>query len=157
MNQRTIATLNELRHLEWFTKCGVHDVQSAIILTSWKEAIASCAKLEWQNLRLEMSNKLSEGIAKKAPDQFQKWNESVREIKPLVEELIEIKTHNVVAQNNLPSVFINVVRWDILSLALEAEFADVISVSFYAGHSFWYAKGHFPCGWDFEKKLIMLY
>lgn len=157
MNQRTLATLNELRNLEWFSKCGIHDVHSAIFVKSWKEALTSCAKLEWKNLRLEMSNELSDALAKKSPQRFQKWNELVREIKPLVEDLVQVKTREVVLLHHLPQDFINVVRWDMLSIALEAEFADIVPISFYAGHSFWYAKGHFPCGWDFEEKMTVVY
>ena len=54
----------------------------------------------------------------------------------------------VVAQVNLPSVFFETVNWDILHVCLEAEFADVISPSYYASQAYWYVVGHFPCVWE---------
>src|SRR5262249_31632568 len=50
----------------------------------------------------------------------------------------------------LPKVFGNTVRWDILHLCMEAEFADVYPPGYYASQAYWYAHGHFPCGWRGE-------
>lgn len=157
MHLRTVATLRELQAVEWFSRCGLHDVQSAIILNSWKEAIEHCSTVEWENACLEMANKLSRAVMKVSPDRFRLWNDVAGEIRPVVIDLVREKTAKVVSEHQLPKVFIDTVVWDIIHLALEAEYADIVPVSFYAGQSFWYANGHFPCGWDADKKMIIIY
>jgi hypothetical protein len=51
------------------------------------------------------------------------------------------------------------VRWDIIHLCMEAEYADLYPPGFFAAKGYWYVAGHFPCGWhrNFPKegKLII--
>jgi len=59
----------------------------------------------------------------------------------------------VVRENDLPKAFEDTVQWDIIHLCMEAEYADVYPPGFYASQGYWYAKGHFPCGWQGEFPL----
>jgi hypothetical protein len=65
----------------------------------------------------------------------------------------------VVAEHDLPKVFLDTVDWDILNLCMEAEYADVYPPGFYASQAYWYLKGHFPCGWQgaFPKGKLVIY
>jgi len=50
MHPRTAATLEELDKANWFCCVGMRDTTAAIVLSSWKEAIAHCGSVEWENL-----------------------------------------------------------------------------------------------------------
>jgi hypothetical protein len=43
MHRRTAATLAELEGIVWFRNVGVCDTEAAHVLSSWPEAIESCA------------------------------------------------------------------------------------------------------------------
>lgn len=157
MNYRTVATLNELKNITWFGRCGIREFESAITLSSWAEARSYSETLEWENSCLEMANQLSKAVALKAPDRFRRWNDVAGEVRPIVLELVENKTRLVREANRLPKSFVDTVVWDIIHLAFEAEYADIVPVSFFTGQSFWYANGHFPCGWNAEEKKTIIY
>lgn len=148
MNGSTIATLHQLYATEWFTRLGVRDTQAARVLASWDEAVAHCASPEWEALTQEAVNRYTEQLAVRAPDRFRRWNEIVREVKPTVAALVEAKVAATVAAHALPDVVSAAVRWDVLHLCLESEYADVQPPGFFAAQAFWYTVGHFPCGWD---------
>jgi hypothetical protein len=65
----------------------------------------------------------------------------------------------VIDANSLGQAFVNAVRWDILHLAMEAGFADVYPPGFFASQAYWYACGHFPCGWrgKFPQGKLIIY
>ncbi|PSJ42234.1 hypothetical protein [Allosphingosinicella deserti] len=148
MHSRTIATLDELRRIEWFSNIGVADTKMARVLSTWDEAIASCASPEWEDLCLEAANQYRGRLAERSPSALAEWNETVGRVKPQVQSLVHDKTRAVVEGKGLPRVFSDSVDWDILHLCMEAEFADLYPPGFYASQGYWYAQGHFPCGWE---------
>jgi hypothetical protein len=150
MHQRTIATLKQLEDTTWFSQVGVQDAHNALILGSWMEALAHSTNLNWKNLRLQMGNNLSSRILKVSKERFRKWNEIVLELKQVTIPLVKERIESVVRENNLPKAFENAVQWDILHLCMESEYADICPPGFYAGLAYWYVKGHFPCGWDYN-------
>src|SRR5688572_13155581 len=148
MHPRTQATLEELERAEWFSSVGVKDTEAAVVLSSWAEAVESCASDAWQDLLLEAANRYREQLLQKDKERFRRWNEIVREVKPPVLALVARKIEPIVREHGLPKVFEDTVNWDILHLAMEAEYADVYPPGFFASQSYWYAHGHFPCGWQ---------
>jgi hypothetical protein len=159
MHPRTEATLEKLRNERWFRNVGVRDTDSADVLSSWQAAIESCSSLEWENLCLEAVNQYRARVIEKSPVRFEKWNDIVVAIKPVTQALVREKTASVVAEHDLPKVFLDTVDWDILNLCMEAEYADVYPPGFYASQAYWYLKGHFPCGWQgaFPKGKLVIY
>lgn len=159
MHPRTEATLEKLRQPQWFRCVGVRDTDSADVLSSWAEAIEHCSSIEWENLCLEAANQYRERLAERSPEQFKKWNDIALEIKPAAHALVQEKTKQVIEENNLPTVFLDTVDWDIVHLCMEAEYADVYPPGFFASQSYWYVKGHFPCGWkgEFPKGKLIIY
>jgi len=83
----------------------------------------------------------------------------IQEMKRMTIPLVTAKIAAVVAEHGLPKVFADTVQWDILHLAMEAEFADVYPPGFYASQAFWYKEGRFPCGWEgeFPKGRLVIY
>jgi hypothetical protein len=159
MHPRTVATLNKLENAAWFSRVGIKDTNVAIVLSSWHEAIEHCSSLEWENLCLEARNQYCERLVQRSPKLWDKWNDIVVEMKRFTEPLIERKIETVVRENNLPRVFRATVRWDILGVCMESEYADVVPPGYYASQAYWYVKGHFPCGWqgNFPDGMLIIY
>jgi hypothetical protein len=147
MHQRTEAALEKLRQVEWFRNVGVKDTDSAEVLNSWVEAIEHCSSLEWENLCQEAVNQYLARLQERSPDEYRRWNDVVASVRPIALSFVREKTSDVIAKNKLPKVFLDTVNWDILHLCMEGEFADVYPPGFYASQAYWYASGHFPCGW----------
>lgn len=147
MHPRTLATLEQLRRGDWFAHVGVNDSSAVVVLPNWASAIESCSSLEWGNLCLEAANQYCERLLERSPEAFARWNDVVEGVKPSAEALARDMTRAVISAHSLPEVFIDTVKWDILHVCMEAEYADVFPPGFYASQAYWYARGHFPCGW----------
>ena len=150
MHPRTIATIEQLENAVWFANVGVIDTTAAIVLSSWQEATEHCSSIEWENLCLEAANQYRLRLLERSKERFKQWNEVVERLKPKTEALVRRKIEGVVRANSLPQVFEDTVRWDILHVCMEAEYADVYQPGYYASQAYWYVKGHFPCGWEGE-------
>lgn len=159
MKPQTIATLDQLEKVEWFSAVGVVDSQAVLMVSSWSEAIKNCSSLEWENLCLEAVNKYRERISERAPQRLDEWNRIVDDIKKVSIPLVRRKISAVVMENMLPKSFEDTVQWDILHLAIESEYSDVFPPGFYASQAYWYLKGHFPCGWKgvFPEGRLVVY
>ncbi len=150
MHHRTVATLEEFGKVHWFSRVGVRDTATAIVLASWQGAIAHCSSIDWENLRLEMANQYRERLIEQSEEQFYKWNDIVGELKRTVIPFVRRKIEPVVREHKLSKVFEDTVQWDVLHVCMETECADVYPPGFYASLASWYIKGHFPCGWQGE-------
>ncbi len=148
MNDRTLAVIERLGQVEWFRNVGVVDTNAAIVLTSWNEAIARCSAIEWENLTLDAANAIGSRVLAAAPKRFQQWNDVVHAVKPAVIALVARKIERVMRENDLPKVFDDCVQWDVLNLAMECEYSDIVPPAFFSAQSAWYLHGHFPCGWE---------
>lgn len=150
MHPRTKATLKQLEQAAWFSKVGVPDTDKAIVLPSWDEAIKHCGSPEWEDLCLEAQNQYCERLFERSRERFNRWNEIAIKVKATTVPLVQRKIAPVVRKHGLPEVFEATVQWDILGICMEAEYADVYPPGFYAALSYFYAHGHFPCGWQGE-------
>jgi len=158
MHSRTLATLEELKKVEWFRAVGQKDTAATIVLSSWREAIENCASSDWGDLLLEAANRYREQVAIRSKEQFRQWNTIAQEVKAVTVPLVSRKIELVMKDHKLPKVFEDTVNWDIVHLAMEAEYADVYPPGFFASQGYWYVQGHFPCGWQGsfpEGKLIV--
>lgn len=147
MNPRTIETSEMLGQKEWFRNVGVHDTEAVEVLSSWQDAIESCSSPEWEELCMEAARQYRARLQESSSIELKKWNDILEIVKPASQALVCEKTKSAIKENNLPKVFLDNVDWDILHLCMEAEFADVYPPGFYASQAYWYANGHFPCGW----------
>ena len=103
-------------------------------------------------------NQYCERLVERSRDRFNQWNDVVGDVKPTVIAFVQRKIEAVVREHNLPKVFKDTVKWDVLGVCMEAEYADVYPPGYYASQAYWYTKGHFPCGWKGkfpEGKLII--
>jgi hypothetical protein len=152
MRHETEEWLTQLRDAAWFSAVGRPDVATgaAVLLSTWDEAVHACASLEWQDAKIELSNRIGNLVRNASTERFQHWNEVVRSVKPLVMTLVADRTAFVTAAFKLPQVFLQSVQWDILHSCIEREYLDVCPAGFYSEWARWYVKGHFPCGWSGE-------
>jgi hypothetical protein len=148
MHRRTVAILNELRAIDWFTNIGKQDSGNVFYVESWTEAVASCTGVAWESLCLEASNHYKTRLFERNRERFRSWNPLVREMEESTVPLVQQKTKDIVKANQLPEGFLHTVKWDILHLCMEAEYADVFPPGFFVSQAYWYLKGHFPCGWE---------
>lgn len=147
MHIKTQTALDALNSTDWLRNVGRRDADDVEFVSSWREAIACCESLDWMNVQEDSLNLLRVRVRKYSVDLYDTWNDLVIDIKPVTEPLIELKTRNVVAQENLSEGFLHSVRWDILAICLELEYSDVVPVDPRLHRLRWYLDGHFPCGW----------
>jgi hypothetical protein len=159
MHPRTRATLDRLEQVDWFIAVGQPVHGPFIVVRSWEEAVTSCGSLEWENLLLDAVNRYRSLVALKAPERIQNWNDINEEMKAVTFPLVRSKIARVAQEFGLPKVFEDTVQWDILSVCMEAEYADVQPPGFYASQAYWYVNGRFPCGWngDFPDGMLIIY
>ena len=166
MKEITEHLLNELEQLEWFHSVGVHaatkkkgDTSSPAIVSSWKEAMTSCSSVNYENVCYAAANNCRGQLLKRSEERYSEWNLIVDKVKPHIEDLVVRKTKKVIIEHQLPDIFINIVKWDILHFAMETEYSDILLPGFYTNQVGWYCKGHFPCGWrgKFPKGTLIIY
>jgi hypothetical protein len=159
MHPTTAVTLDRLEKADWFARVGVKDTSVAMVLSNWDDALEYRHSEQWQYLRLEARNQYCERLALRSRDRFVKWNDIVNEMKKTTIPLVTRKTEAVMRQYDLPKAFRGAVDWDILAVFMESEYADIIDPGFYAGLAYWYAAGHFPCGWhgEYPKGSLVVY
>ncbi|MGN6779607.1 hypothetical protein [Rhizobium sp.] len=145
---RTIATLDKLDSVEWFVNVGKRDQSYAAYVNSWDTAIETCSALEWENLTLEAANQLRERIGEKSKERSNQWNMVLKIVKPFSDALVRDKSEQIALRNKLPDTFLSCVRWDIFHLCMEAEYSDLVEPGFFSSLSYYYFKGHFPCGFS---------
>jgi hypothetical protein len=150
MHPRTRATLAELEQADWFHAVGKPIDGPVIVVSSWYEAMTYCESDLWEQILQEAANGHSQRVLSASIDRFRQWNVIAGQMRQVVVPLVERKTRKVIEEYRLPSIFKSTVEWDIGGVYLEAEYADITPPGFFAGQSYWYAHGHFPCGWDGE-------
>jgi hypothetical protein len=147
MHQRTIRALTQLEEADWFSCVGKQDADTVIVLSSWDEAMQECASAESEWLNLEAANQYRARLMERSKSRLIEWNTIVAEMKPFIESMANRKIEAVVRANNLPKIFGDTVRWHLLHLCMESEYADVYPPGFFASRAYWYTRGHFPCGY----------
>jgi hypothetical protein len=144
----TIATLDALEAVDWFHNVGHATPAHGRSVRTWVEAEPYLTSVDSENVRIAASNDFRERLIEASEAAFDEWNLRVDLVSPLVNALVREKAEPYVRRNHWPERALDIIRWDILALALEAEFSRWVPPSFYAQLGFWYRGGHFPLGWD---------
>ena len=145
MRRNTRQLLYDLEAAHWFAAIGTPvPRERAVQVRSWADALAACADGDWQESRIERANEIRLQLSN---EQMQRWNSTVKLIRPEVSELVAEKVRDVGRVVHDIDQLTNSARWDILHACLEWEFADNLRTRFYRECADWYLRGHFPCGW----------
>ena len=149
LKPETIAAFDALARVEWFHAVGtpLYD-EPVFAVKSWAIAVKRCSSLSWGNLTLRIQGDLTVWLCKNAPARYRAWNGLVDAIKARAQPLVAAKTARVVAEHDLPKAFVDSVRWDLLHVGMEHEYADLVPLGFFTRQAKWYERGRFPCGWS---------
>ena len=151
MRPETKTILDDLKNTQFFLSVGepVKD-KNVIGLKSWKQAIKSAKKIDWQNLKLEWGNILSGTLAVQHTERFQNWNNVAIDMKTYLMPIVDEKVAALGLPEDLGRRLHSSVAWDLLSLLMESEYSDLVKPYYYAALGVIYFDGHFPCGWEGE-------
>jgi hypothetical protein len=160
MHPKAIATFDELMSKPLFTSVGSCKSERVEAVDSWRKAIEESSTDLWVELRHEAKNNLSETlnlVARKAYNDS--WNPCVDEIKAHIVDFLEQQIDCLYLDDEMNKLLNTKVSYDFVGIGLEAHFSDYVPPSFYIGLSYWYAQGHFPCGWrgKYPKGKIVIY
>ena len=148
MHSRTIATLDRLEKISWFSRVGINEGSSVAFVRSWSEAIHHCGSPAWEDFQLDAQNQNSAQVAQRSKERVhRRWNDTVEEVKRITRPLVARKIAAVVRENNLPEIFSIQVNYDMLGVCMEVEYADGCVPGLFTSLGHWYLNGHFPCGW----------
>lgn len=148
MTPETLAKLEALRRVEWFRSIGrAADGQVVVVSDGW-EAEDWFDGGTWEDVQLEAANRLRDAIASASRDRWSCWSELVASIRPSVETLVAEKVRFQVEGQPLDEGVVGSIAWDILHMAMETEYSDLVPPGFFTGIGEWYLRGHLPCGWD---------
>jgi len=149
-----IITRNTLLHIiskTLFSKVGQPLSNNVTIANSWEEAVNECSKLKYIELKFAAGNQLTSAIHHAAKDVYNlTWNNNVVEIKSFIIPFVTEQVERLRLSSEVTSVIRNAVGGDLIDLGLEAEYSEYVKPGFFAGLSYWYDQGHFPCGWQGE-------
>lgn len=148
MNPGTVQKLRELKNYPWFSRAGTSTGRDLDFGLSWDEAIAEASRVEWSNVQLEGKNQLTRNLSHNHRQRFRQWNRIVEEVKAAQEQIFSGIIIPLAREKALPKSFENTVRWDLLCICMEVEFADIVPPCFYNRLDHCYETGHFPCGWE---------
>lgn len=152
MTDETKLKLAQFDELDWFSKAGqpLRDTNTKQV-GSWTEAIKMCGSRDSANVRLESQNILTEKLCFEWPDRYHgKWNPLVATIKKRTEPIALERAVSSPHSPKLPKGVVDALRWDLLMIMMELEYADIVPPRFFAERAKWYLAGHFPCGWEGE-------
>jgi hypothetical protein len=153
MRPDTKAALAELWEADFFSKLG-QPVQApgVIAVKSWQEAMALVTSRDWDNLRLEAENRLTEALHSQCRERYSKtWNKIAIEVNGLLAPLVKEKLRSLYRERALPKKFRQIIHGDTHAICMEAEYSDVVPAGWYTKHlKPWYLNGHLPCGWTGE-------
>jgi hypothetical protein len=152
------AKLDSIFNYPFFQSVGNSLPPTVTPLKSWSAASKICRSHKWETCQLMAGNALHGKIEARYPEdtvnhyfwhRFQEWNSLAEELRPLVlsfvDDLLSKFPLKDKALKNVRAAF----SWDIMAICLEFEFRDIVEPFFSIPVvEPWYAKGHFPCGWD---------
>jgi len=144
----TLAMLDDLDAVEWFRNVGTARPQHARSVLSWEEGQRYLHSAASENVRIEASTGRRARLLEKSPAAYDEWNERIYLIKPIVTALVLEKALPFAIDRGWPERAIDVIRYDILGLAMDADYSALVAPSIYSELGHWYREGHFPVGWE---------
>jgi hypothetical protein len=118
---------------------------------------------KWENCRVDARNILQQLLAyseRETPEKAeqlrrwerrQQWGPFADELQPIIRSFVDTMVAKAPVPANVAEKVKRELSWDIFFICLEEEYRDLVEPPFYQPQlDQWYAKGHFPCGWDGE-------
>jgi hypothetical protein len=144
----------ELKGLQWFSKCGAPPDTDfgfeTMWVTTWDDAEKAFTAKEWEWVRQEAQGDLTAHLATKFPREDQEWNRLIAEVKPKVEEIVVPIASRFQQEHHLNPVFVQRVRVDVVRFVMERIYQKCRPPRFFEKLFQIYSRGRFPCGWEGE-------
>jgi len=145
--------MNRIISIDWCSNCGnIANVQlnsEVNYVKSWIEAKSYYNQPTWEDKTLEAQNELTSFLFSKYRNEYSRWNTIAKEAQHFIEQEVVPKIKKIQEENNLDSVFIDCVKWDILGAIMENEYKKCNKrPTFFLNLLSIYEQGNFPCGWD---------
>jgi hypothetical protein len=164
LNDNVYKLLEVLHQVKWFENCGKPlELEESMIgnidqCLTWEQAVKEADSYEWKCIKNEAVNQITQYLDAKHRKIYQTWNLIIDEIRPLLNEVYEDKILFFLP-SNLNKELGQSIRKDILRLLIEAHWSYLVQPVFFTPVTFWYIKGHFPCGWrgDFPNGQLLVY
>lgn len=149
--------VNRIKSIEWCSNCGnIANIQLSYenkYVSLWSEAKKYYNQATWEDKTLKAQNELTSFLFNKYRNEYLKWNSVVKEAKKFIEEEVVPKIKKIEEDNDLGTVFIDCVKWDILGAIMEYEYRKCNGrPTFFLNLLEIYESGNFPCGWDNSTK-----
>lgn len=157
MKANTHEALKQLSDMPWFMRVGICDSDDVDFVSSWEEAIETCADKIWDDLTNNALNNVRDAVSLKSQPDYNRWNDVVNDVKPDIGHILKFKIQNIVYYNNLPKIFSDCVEWDVLGYAISLEYSEFDPPDFFSNLIRWYKKGHFPCGWNQVSNRLLVF
>ncbi len=150
MNRKTRDILSELESYLWFSNVGNRsEVGDVTFVDSWGAAVASCASRKWEDFQQDIHNYYIRKVGAHIHEGAERWNAVLSEVESRLAVHAFPVVEKMASNLELPQVFVDSVRWDVLGICMEVEFSDITPPFFFAAIvRECYRSGHFPCGWD---------
>jgi hypothetical protein len=150
MRDTTKFFLTSAEQIPWLSHVGGALSRPGIrVVSDSQEAVKLLASPESDSVRLMLKNRLAALVNIRHYARFSKWNELSREVKAVMAARISPVVVTALAKDGLPASANDSIAWDLLLIALEAEYSDVVAKSEVTELLWpWYSAGHVPCGWD---------
>jgi hypothetical protein len=143
-----------LKKIHWFTKCAepLDDTFKLSVerVAGWPTAIAHFTNHEWEDTTLQARNALTMYLSKRHQAAYQEWNRITVEARERIVAEIMPTIGEYQREQQLPPVFSDCVRWDLLGAVMEATYSDCRPPIFFSNLLEVYERGRFPCGWRGE-------
>lgn len=143
-----LATWKDLEAVPWFVHVGEPVSERVVLAESWPDAIRLATSIDFDNLKLAAANAFRRKLQEVAPAEMRRWNSVVREVKVVVEPVIDDRVARIGLEPSLRHELKTVVEWDIVGMLAQAEFFNTVPNGFCLGLGYWYKIGRFPCGWQ---------
>ena len=148
MKDSTKQFIDALSRLDWFAQAGnASTLLKQFEYIDLKSAVISYRSDEWSNFTLMLKNR-NFGILRTLQwDRSLAWNATVKEVRGMLESHTSLIQDSLIRVGFLGSDSSGI-EWDLLNIAMEVEFADVIVPSTFTT-LIWpiYTMGRIPCGW----------
>lgn len=142
--------LETIKSASIFSQVGKELDMNYTRVNSWEYAYDFCCRQSSDEFSNESSNHLSRAVSNANPKRFDLWNDHVTRFKEVVCPITEKSIQNISLDEEKKKVIKASLQWDLLSILLESEYADIVFIRTYHAIASIYLKGHFVCGWDGE-------
>ena len=144
-----MKTIDTLVGLDWFASVGQSipaTGKSAVVVSDWREAIASCSESNWEDVCTEARNDLTMHLHSTCKAEFQNWNEVVNDAKRELAQPWK-RMRSKLENEGLPQIVADCVEWDTIHAVACEHYAAWNPPRFFERLLIFYQNGHFPCGW----------